>query len=69
MKVTFEFEHPFQFVDLLEHIVETTLAKTECCAIDPEHEQEQRFIDADGNIYTADEMNDFLINSDGIGAP
>ena len=72
MKVTFEFEHPYQLVDMLEVLTKAALERT-CCEIEIEPElepePEQRFIDGDGNIYTADEINDILIDSDGIGAP
>lgn len=67
MKVTFEFEHNFEFLELMQRLSESATPKTRaCCNIDKE--PEHRFIDGDGNIYTADEMNDFLIDSDGIGA-
>jgi hypothetical protein len=67
MEVTFKFEHPCEFVELMAALTKSSLVreKTGCCEIDTG----PRFIDGEGNIYTSDEMNDFLIDSDGIGAP
>ena len=58
MKVTFEFDQPNELIDLFGVLVKSVIDR-----LDPELGVDEN------NIYTVDEMNDILIDSDGIGAP